>query len=188
VTRRPLTPSQTVGPYLHIGLLWEHAAHVVAQGTTGAIWLRGRLLDGNGEPVCDGLVETWQADPDGRFDHPDDPRGRRRRDDGFRGLGRCPTGPHGEWAVLTLKPGALPARCGGIEAPHVDISVFARGLLDRVVTRLYFADEPDANATDAVLSSLPKHRCDVLLAERTGDGYRLDIRLKGEGETVFFAL
>jgi protocatechuate 3,4-dioxygenase, alpha subunit len=166
VTRRHLTPSQTVGPYLHIGLLWEDAAHVVPQATPGAIWLRGRLLDGNGEPVCDGLVETWQAD----------------------GVGRCPTGPDGEWAVLTLKPGALPAPGGGLEAPHVDISVFARGLLDRVVTRLYFADEPGANTTDAVLSSLPGHRRGVLLAERTGDGYRLDLRLKGAGETVFFVL
>ncbi|MCW2568073.1 MAG: protocatechuate 3,4-dioxygenase, alpha subunit [Mycobacterium sp.] len=178
------TPSQTVGPYLHIALPWDDGAYAVAEGTPGAIWLRGRVTDGNGDPVPDGLVETWQADPEGRFDHPDDPRGAVPGPAGFRGFGRCPTGPDGEYAILTLKPGAA-----GCQAPHVDVSVFARGLLDRVVTRIYFADEAEANAADPVLASLPPGADRAtLIAERTEDGYRLDIRLQGDHETVFFAL
>ncbi|HEV7754300.1 MAG TPA: protocatechuate 3,4-dioxygenase subunit alpha [Mycobacteriales bacterium] len=181
---RQQTPSQTVGPYLHIALPWADGAYAVPAGTPGAIWLRGRLTDGNGDPVPDGLVETWQADPDGRFDHPDDPRGAVPAANGFRGFGRCPTGPDGEYAILTLKPGAVSG-----QAPHVDISVFARGLLDRVVTRLYFADEAEANAADPVLGNLPTDADRAtLVAERTEDGYRLDIRLQGDHETVFFAL
>ena len=184
----PLTPSQTVGPYLAIALLWPDGPQVVPEGTPNAVWLRGRVLDAAGEPVVDALVETWQADPDGRFDHPDDPRGPVHRSDGFRGFGRCPTSPDGTWAVLTLKPGPVPALDGGLLAPHVDVSVFARGLLDRVVTRMYFGDEPARNRTDPVLASLPDERRGTVIAEPTGDGYRLDIRLQGEHETVFFAV
>ena len=183
----PLTPSQTVGPYLAIGLRWEDGPHVVPEGTPGAVWLRGRVYDGEGEPVPDALVETWQGDPDGRFDHPDDPRGAVHRE-GFRGFGRCPTAADGQWAVLTLKPGPVPGLGGRMLAPHVDLSVFARGLLDRVVTRLYFGDEAEANAADPVLAALPAQRRATLVAEPTGDGYRLDIRLRGEHETVFFAV
>ena len=94
----------------------------------------------------------------------------------------------GEYAVLTLKPGRVPDDAGGLQAPHVDLSVFARGLLDRLVTRLYFADEAEANATDPVLSALPEADRRTLVARPTADGYRLDIRLRGEGETVFFAV
>jgi protocatechuate 3,4-dioxygenase alpha subunit len=183
-----LTPSQTVGPYFAIGMTWEDGPFVVPEGTDGAIWIRGQVTDGEGAPVPDGLIETWQADPDGRFDHPDDPRGPVSRPDGFRGFARCATGPAGDWAVLTLKPGRVPAADGRLQAPHVDVSVFARGLLDRVVTRLYFADETAANAADPVLAAVPAHRRGTLVAEPAGDGYRLDIRLQGEGETVFFAL
>jgi protocatechuate 3,4-dioxygenase alpha subunit len=183
-----ISPSQTVGPYLHIGLLWPDGPHAVPPGTPGAVWLRGRLLDAHGDAVPDGLIETWQADPDGRFDHPDDPRGPVPRADGFRGFARCPTGPAGEWAVLTLKPGRVPAGDGTLQAPHVDVSVFARGLLDRLVTRLYFADEAAANAADPVLAAVPAHRRGTLVAEPTGDGYRLDVRLQGPAETVFFAV
>ncbi|HEV3494743.1 MAG TPA: protocatechuate 3,4-dioxygenase subunit alpha, partial [Actinomycetes bacterium] len=101
-----LTPSQTVGPYLHIGLLWPDGPYAAPEGTPGAIWLRGRLLDGHGDPVPDGLIETWQADPDGRFDHPDDPRGRASGDFGaFRGFGRCGTDDEGRWAICTMRPG-----------------------------------------------------------------------------------
>jgi protocatechuate 3,4-dioxygenase alpha subunit len=182
----PLTPSQTVGPYLSIGLRWEDGPYVVAPGTPGAIWLRGHVLDGNGDVVPDALVETWQADPDGRFDHPDDPRG--PSGSGFRGFGRSET-LAGEYAILTVKPGRVPDSAGGLQAPHVDVSVFARGLLDRVVTRLYFADETEANAADAVLTGLPDDATRAsLLAERSADGYRLDIVLQGPDETVFFAV
>jgi protocatechuate 3,4-dioxygenase alpha subunit len=184
----PLTPSQTVGPFLSIGLAWPDGSSVVPAGTPGAIRLHGRLLDGTGDPVADGVVETWQADPDGRFDHPDDPRGRVGRTDGFRGFGRCPTDAEGRWEITTLKPGPVPTTDGGLAAPHVDLSVLARGLLDRVITRLYFADEAEANAADPVLAALPPERRVTLVADRTEDGYRLDLRLQGEHETVFFAL
>jgi protocatechuate 3,4-dioxygenase alpha subunit len=186
--RLPTTPSQTVGPYLHLALQWDDGPDVVPDGTPGAVWLRGRVLDGHGDPVPDGLVETWQADPHGRFAHPDD-----RRDppalQGFRGFGRCPTGADGRWAVRTLKPGRVPDGAGGLQAPHVDVSVFARGLLHRVVTRLYFGDEAAANATDPVLASLPDDAARAtLVAAPSSDGYRLDIVLQGPHETVFFAV
>ena len=188
MSSRPTTPSQTVGPYLGIGLVWDDGPDVVADGTPGAIWLRGLLLDGAGEPVTDALVETWQADPDGRFDHPDDPRGPVARA-GFRGFGRCPTDAAGAWAVRTLKPGPLPDGEGGLQAPHVDVSVFARGLTQRLVTRLYFADEPAANAADPVLTALPDaERRATLVAAPSTDGYRFDIVLQGDHETVFFAV
>jgi protocatechuate 3,4-dioxygenase alpha subunit len=188
MTRRLTTPSSTVGPYLAIGLSWADGPFVVAPGTPGAVWLRGTVFDGNGDVVPDGMVETWQADPEGRFDHPDDPRGAVARP-GFRGFGRAYTVEGGRYAICTLKPGRLPDGEGGLQAPHVDVSVFARGLLDRVVTRIYFADEPEANGEDAVLRSLPDGEArQTLLATPTEDGYTLDIRLQGEGETVFFAV
>lgn len=181
------TPSQTVGPYLALGLRWPDGPYVVPEATPGAFWLRGRVLDGEGAPVVDALVETWQAGPDGRFDHPDDPRGAAEPSlPGFRGFGRSET-VDGEYAVLTVKPGRVPDADGGEQAPHVDVSVFARGLLDRVVTRVYFDDEPEANREDAVLRALPDDRArSSLTACRTADGYRLDIVLQGDDETVFF--
>jgi protocatechuate 3,4-dioxygenase alpha subunit len=184
-----LTPSATVGPYLAIGLTWADGPYAVAEGTEGAVWLRGRVFDGNGDVVPDAMIETWQADPDGGFDHPDAPEGGRRFP-GFRGFARSYTvEPAGEYAVLTLKPGRVPDGTGGLQAPHVDVSVFARGLLDRVVTRIYFGDEAAANAEDAVLRSLPDDRSRAtLIAQPGADGYVLDIHLQGEDETVFFAL
>jgi protocatechuate 3,4-dioxygenase alpha subunit len=180
------TPSQTVGPFFAIGLPWPDGPYVVEDGTAGAIWLRGRVIDGAGDPVPDAIVETWQADPDGRFDHPDDPRGRAA---GFRGFGRCPTGEDGEWGVLTLKPGAVPGPEGSTQAPHVDVSLFARGLLNRVVTRIYFADEPQANAADPVLAAIEDAAVrETLLARPEPGGYRFDIHLQGARETVFFAV
>jgi protocatechuate 3,4-dioxygenase alpha subunit len=182
------TPSATVGPYLAIGLTWEDGPYAVAEGTPGAIWLRGRVFDGNGDLVPDAMIETWQADPEGRFAHPDDPRGAVTVP-GFRGLGRSHTVDGGQYAVLTLKPGRVPDGEGGLQAPHVDVSVFARGLLDRVVTRIYFADEAEANAEDVVLASLPDDASRrTLIAQPTEDGYVLDIHLQGEDETVFFAV
>jgi protocatechuate 3,4-dioxygenase alpha subunit len=165
---------------------WVDGPFVVPQGTPGSIWVRGRLTDGAGEPVTDGMVETWQADAEGRFNHPDDPRGPGEQP-GFRGFGRSLTDETGEYAVLTVKPGRVPAASGdGLQAPHVDVTVFARGLLKHLVTRLYFGDEA-SNAEDPVLALVgDAHRRDTLVAARTDDGYRFDIRLQGEGETVFF--
>jgi protocatechuate 3,4-dioxygenase alpha subunit len=187
VSRLRTTPSATVGPYFSIGLTWDDGAYVVAQETPAAVWLRGRVFDGNGDVVSDAMIETWQADPDGRFDHPDDPRGAQARP-GFRGFGRSAT-VDGEYAICTLKPGRVPDGGGGLQAPHVDVSVFARGILDRVVTRIYFADEGHANAEDAVLRSLPDDDARrTLIATPADDGYRLDIHLQGPRETVFFAV
>jgi protocatechuate 3,4-dioxygenase alpha subunit len=175
------TPSQTVGPYLSIGLPWEDGPHAVRPDTPGAVKIRGTVYDGAGDPVPDALVETWQADPDGRFDHPDDPRGAVAAPDGFRGFGRCPTDAQGRWEVLTLLPGAIPG-----QAPHIDVSVLGRGLLHRVVTRIYFPEHAEAHAGDPVLALVPEDRRATLIAQRVDDGYVFDVRLQGEGETVFF--
>lgn len=169
-----LTPAQTVGPFFSHALPWPDGPHVVAPGTPGAFWLRGVVLDGAGEPVPDALVESWQADPEGHFG-----------ESAFRGFGRCGTDDDGRWAILTVRPGRVPGHDGRSQAPHLDLSVFARGLLDRVVTRVYL---PDAGADDPVLASLDAARRGTLVAEPAGDGYRFDIRLQGEGETVFFSV
>ncbi|MEU4743271.1 protocatechuate 3,4-dioxygenase subunit alpha [Actinosynnema sp. NPDC023658] len=186
------TPSQTVGPFFSFGLVWEDGPFVVPEGTPGAIRVGGTVFDGAGLPVPDAVVETWQADPDGRFDHPDDPRGRVRWEN-FRGFGRSATDPDGRYSVLTVKPGPLPVAGGGREAPHLDVSVFCRGMLVRLVTRIYFPDE-EANDVDPVLTSIddPARRATLVAATdptaTTPPGYRFDIHLQGEHETVFFDL
>jgi protocatechuate 3,4-dioxygenase, alpha subunit len=189
--RIPVTPSQTVGPFLTVGLLWADGQFVVPDGTAGAITIAGRVLDGAGGPVTDALVETWQADADTRFNHPDDPRGAAvSATPGFRGFGRCATDQDGRYRIVTVRPGPLPCPPGGAEAPHLDVSVFARGLLDRVVTRIYFADEAEANAADPVLSAVAPERRETLLARAVpgapANEFRFDIRLRGPRETVFF--
>ncbi len=136
----------------------------------------------------DGLIEVWQADPNGRFDHADDPRGPATYA-GFRGFGRCPTDAEGRFHFHTVKPGPLPAGDGATEAPHLDVSVFARGLLHRVVTRIYFPDEAEANAADPVLATLDADERRRLTAGAENDGtLRFDIRLQGPDETPFFQL
>jgi len=187
-TRLGLTPSQTIGPFLHIALPWEDGEWVVPPDTMGAVRISGNLYDGAGAVVPDGLVETWQADSAGRFVHPDDPRGTAGPSPaGFRGFGRSATDKEGRWSVFTVVPGRLPLPDGSFEAPHLDVSVFARGLLDRVVTRIYFPDEP-ANQRDPVLGSVDPARRDTLIANREAGGMHFDIRLQGEHETVFFDL
>jgi len=182
---RHTTPSQTVGPFFTIGLLWEDGPFVVPEGTDGAIHIGGRVLDGDGEPVPDALIETWQADPQGRFDHPDDPRG---RVDGFRGFGRCTTTDEGRWRIVTRKPGPVPAADGLTQAPHLAVSLFARGLLNRLVTRIYFGDEAPANAGDPVLGLLDEERRATLVARPVAGGYELDLRLQGDRETAFLRI
>jgi protocatechuate 3,4-dioxygenase alpha subunit len=154
----PLTPAQTVGPFFAIELPWADGPEVVP----GGIVIGGRILDGAGAPVPDALVETWQAE----------------------GFGRCATDGDGRWWVRTAKP----ARLDDEQAPHIAVLVFARGLLHRVATRIYFADEPEANATDPVLGSLPDDRAATLLARPGAGGYDFDIHLQGDHETAFFAL
>ena len=187
-----ITPSQTVGPFLAIELPWPDGPCVVPPGTPGAIAITGQVTDGAGVPVPDALVETWQADPDSRFDHPDDPRGAvAPAVAGFRGFGRSATDRDGNYHISTVRPGSLPCQGGGTEAPHLDVSVFARGLLDRVVTRIYFPDQAEANAADAVLAAIsdPLRRATLIAVAdpgRAATEFRFDIRLQGERETVFF--
>ncbi len=161
------TPPQTVGPFFAIGLPWPDGPQVVEPGSEGAVTLRGAIYDGEGAPVPDALVETWQRDPAPPA----------------RGFGRCPTGEDGRWAIVTRKP-----RAAGGEAPHVAVAVFARGLLDRVPTRIYFEDEPEANAADPLLSALAPERRATLIAAAEDGGYRFDIHLQGDHETVFLGL
>jgi protocatechuate 3,4-dioxygenase alpha subunit len=182
------TPSQTVGPYFSIGLLFDAGRYVVPEGTPGAIRIEGVVYDGAGEPITDNLIETWQADADGRFADLRGYSGPSARAD-FRGFGRCGyEAGDGSYEIITVKPGSVPGPGGGMQAPHIDISVVARGLLHRCVTRIYFPDEPDANAADPVLRTVPSGRRETLLAHSTEGGYRFDIRLQGADETVFFAL
>jgi protocatechuate 3,4-dioxygenase alpha subunit len=184
----PSTPSQTVGPYFAIGLPWAEGPYAVAAGTPGSIRITGVVYDGNGDPVPDSLIETWQADPEGRFADLHGHGGGSELE-GFRGFARCGSEDgDGSFEIVTVKPGRVPGPAGVSQAPHIDVSVFARGMLHRCVTRIYFADEQEANATDPVLRSVPAERRDTLLAQPTDDGYRFDIRLQGPGETVFFAV
>ena len=164
------TPSQTVGPYLAIGLPWPDGPDVVPADTPGRIRIFGTVYDGDGAPIPDALIETWQADPHGKFGTD------------FRGFGRCPTDDDGAYEIFTLKPGLL----GDGQARHIDVNVFARGMLNRCVTRIYFADED--NAGDPVLASVPEERRATLIAQPTADGYRFDVHVQGEGETVFFKI
>ncbi len=182
------TPSQTVGPYFAIGLPWMGECDAVDPDTSGRIRIYGTVFDGAGEPVVDHLIETWQADDPGRFADLYAYAGPSQLK-GFRGFARCGAEEvDGTYELFTVKPGRVPGRDGSLQAPHIDVSVFARGLLHRCVTRIYFEDEADANAEDPVLRSVPAARRESLLARLTGDGYRFDIRLQGQGETVFFEL
>jgi protocatechuate 3,4-dioxygenase alpha subunit len=167
------TPSQTVGPFFAIGLPWDGGPLIVPADAPGAITISGTVYDGAGEPIADALIETWQADPSL---------------DICRGFGRAATDDDGAFEIVTLKPGPVPWPEGGEQAPHIDVSVFARGLLHRCVTRIYFADEPDANASDPVLAIVPADRRATLLAQPTAGRYAFDIRLQGENETVFFEI
>ena len=176
-----------MGPYFSIGLPWPEGPHAVGRGTPGAITISGTVYDGAGAPVPDHLIEIWQADPDGRFA---DLHGHGGASElaGFRGFARCGAEDgDGTYEILTVKPGRVPGPGGTLQAPHIDVTVMARGMLDRVVTRIYFADEEGANAEDPVLARVPAERRATLLAPPEDGGYRFDIRLQGPGETVFFA-
>jgi protocatechuate 3,4-dioxygenase alpha subunit len=161
--RLPLTPSQTVGPFFRIGLSTTIGSHIAGEGTTGAVRISGQVFDGAGEPVPDAMIETWQAE----------------------GAGRCATDDEGHFAIVTTKP-ARSGVDGDAGAPHLDVSVFARGLLMRLVTRMYFPDEEEANAVDPVLIAIAPEARSTLVAVREDGGLRFDIHLQGARETVFF--
>jgi protocatechuate 3,4-dioxygenase, alpha subunit len=187
--RLPTTSSQTVGPYLHIGFTWLNTADLVPRGAAGLapIGLAGRVTDGDGAAIFDAVVEVWQANPHGRYAHPEDDRGDVPLTPGFTGFGRIPTDAEGRYALTTLKPGRVPAPGGGLQAPHLNLTVLMRGMLRHVWTRVYFPDEP-CNAEDAVLGLVPAARRSTLIATpgaRAGE-YVFDIVMQGKGETVFF--
>jgi protocatechuate 3,4-dioxygenase alpha subunit len=175
-TREGATPSQTVGPFFRLGVEWMARA---AQSPSGAqVVVIGTVFDGDGRPVPDAMLETWQADGEGQF--------------GEWGFARCLTDADGNYRLSTVKPGRLPAADGTPQAPHIDVSIFARGLLQRLVTRIYFPDEAEANDADPVLSSIdsPSARATLVAVAVDGD-LRFDIRLQGrvqgDEETAFFA-
>ncbi|MGH3137037.1 MAG: protocatechuate 3,4-dioxygenase subunit alpha [Gaiellaceae bacterium] len=182
-----LTPSQTAGPYLSIGLFRDViGSSLVADDDLRAIRIRGRLIDGHGDPVPDGMVEIWQANAAGRYAHPDDAREDVPLEEGFRGFGRSGTADDGWFEFLTVKPGSVPAPDGRPQAPHLVVGVFARGLLKRLVTRLYFPDEEEANAEDPVLSELDEAERVTLIARPEDGGLRFDLHLQGDEQTTFF--
>lgn len=193
------TPSQTAGPYVHIGLapgaagfdIYDHELGRDIAGPNAAgerIHIEGRVLDGTGSPVKDVLLEVWQANATGNYAHPEGGA----VEDGFRGWGRIiPDFDTGEWGFDTVKPGATAGRLGKIQAPHISVWLVARGINIGLHTRIYFNDEDAANASDPVLSLIEwDTRRPTLIATRAlRDGrpvYRFDIRLQGDGETVFF--
>lgn len=190
-----LTPSQTVGPFFAYGLTpngeyqWNDVFtnNLITPDVTGEqIRIEGQVFDGDGAPVPDSMLEIWQADSQGRFADPQDKRALPNA--AFKGFGRCGANPKGEFAFDTIKPGQVPGPDGKLQAPHILMAVFARGMLLQLYTRIYFDDEAERNAADPVLALVPADRRDTLIAKRSGNGkvYRFDIRLQGEGETVFF--
>ena len=188
-TDHGLSPSQTVGPYLSIGLLGDLITpDLIDPSDPRAVRVTGILLDGAGAPVPDGMIEIWQANAAGRYAHPLDDRTELELEDGFLGFGRSGTAPDGRFEFVTVKPGRVPWPQGGLQAPHLEVGVFARGLLKRAVTRVYFPDEAEANAADPVLSHLGEEiRATLVAAAEDGD-LRFDIRLQGPGQTAFFAV
>ena len=189
MTELALTPSQTTGPYLEIGLLGGPiSSRLVDDSDPRAIRLSGVLLDGAGDPVPDGMVEIWQANAAGRYAHPVDDREEIPLEAGFTGFGRSGTDDGGRFEFVTVKPGRVPWVDGRLQAPHVLVGVFARGLLKRVATRMYFPDEGTANAEDPVLLGLEPVERATLVARAEEGGLRFDIVLQGAGQTTFFAV
>jgi protocatechuate 3,4-dioxygenase alpha subunit len=163
----PLTPSQTVGPFFGVGLPFEKGEQLAPPGAAGVMRIEGQVLDGKGEPVPDALLEIWQP---------------------ATGFGRARTDSEGAFSFTTVKPGPVPAPDGGMQAPHSNVTVFARGLLRHLVTRMYFPDETEANGADPVLNLIEPARRETLIAKNCGGVLHFDVRLQGERETVFFAI
>jgi len=182
------TTSQTVGPYLHIGLTWLIREDLLGPGVTGEqVTIQGRVLDGDGKPVNDALVEIWQANAHGKYAHPED-RQAKPLEPGFKGFGRSATDENGAFRFKTIKPGRVPGPGGALQAPHIAVTVFMRGQLKHLVSRIYFPDEP-ANADDPVLKLVPEERRSTLVARKLPGGkgaLEWNVILQGAEETVFF--
>jgi protocatechuate 3,4-dioxygenase alpha subunit len=185
------TASQTVGPFFHLGMTYLERSNLVPEGNAGGrITLRGRVLDGDGHPVPDAMVEIWQADSAGRY--LDDVPLRNSSASRFLGFGRIETDENGRFTFTTIKPGRVPSPDGSLQAPHIVVTLFSRGLLKPLRTRVYFPDEP-GNAEDAVLKLVPQERRPTLLATCSGGAasepekiFEWNIVMQGDGETVFF--
>jgi protocatechuate 3,4-dioxygenase alpha subunit len=183
------TPSQTIGPYFAI-MLPLGGTELVEPQAADVLRIEGQVIDGAGQPVSDAVVELWQANRAGRYAHPADTQ-EKLLEAGFTGFGRCQVDVNGAFRFVTVKPGQVPAGEGDrLQAPHINVTVFARGLLSRLVTRIYFPDEPAANAADPVLVSIddPAARATLIARAEAPGVLRFDIRLQGEGETAFFAI
>ncbi|MEY2446099.1 MAG: protocatechuate 3,4-dioxygenase, alpha subunit [Ilumatobacteraceae bacterium] len=188
------TPSQTVGPYFTMRLSGEGQNVLTSPETVGErIRIEGRVLDGDRRHIEDAMIELWQADSAGRYHHPADDRDDVPMDPAFTGFGRCASDfQTGAFSFLTIKPGPVPHPNGGLQAPHLSLTIQARGMLNPTFTRVYFADEEAANAADPVLQSVPPARRSTLIAHRvdTSDSsvptYCFDIRYQGDDETAFF--
>lgn len=206
------TPWQTVGPFFHYALPWKGAADLVGQAEIGArpelfaadhdtltvagpkgpiageaIEIVGRVLDAAGQPVVDAVLEIWQANAAGRYHSSADPRDELPLDEDFTGFGRASTAEDGSFRFRTIRPGPVPGPGDSLQAPHIALGVLGRGILKRLVTRIYFEGEP-ANAEDTILELVPEARRRTLIARREEGGarYRFDVLLQGEDETVFF--
>jgi len=189
----PAATSQTVGPFFSIGFTWQNVDHLAPAGVSGErVKIVGCVLDGDGQPVPDGIVEIWQANSHGKYAHPEDTQ-EKPFEKGFTGYGRVPTDEEGRFSFTTIKPGPAPGPDGPggektLQAPHIVVSVFMRGLLRRLVTRIYFPDEP-ANTSDFALNKVDPSRRNTLIAKRIDSGsgsLQWDVILQGPNETVFF--
>ena len=192
-----MTPSQTVGPYLHIGFEGTYVSDLTTAAGAALdgerIVIEGCVIDGTGAAVSDGMIEIWQANAYGRYAHPDDTR-ELPLVAGFTGHGRVATDEQGRFRFVTIKPGRVPDASGALQAPHIMVSIFMRGLIKRLATRIYFPEEP-ANAADGVLAQVPEQRRATLIARPASDraGVLLwNVVVQGSadstGETVFFDL
>jgi protocatechuate 3,4-dioxygenase alpha subunit len=179
--------SQTIGPYLRIGLEWMQIEDMAPKGVAGErVSFRGRVIDGNGNPVNDAAVEIWQANSHGRYAHPEDKQDK-PLEKNFRGYGRSLTDDNGAFRFSTIKPGRVAGPGGKLQAPHLSVTIFMRGLLKHLQTRIYFPDDP-ANTEDPILAMVPAERRSTMIARRGADGtLEWNAVLQGKNETVFFA-
>lgn len=184
------TTSQTVGPYFKIGLQWLNRDNLAGDGISGErVTIQGRVLDGDGVPVPDAVVEIWQANAHGKYAHAEDKQDK-PLESGFKGYGRIPANKQGAFRFTTIKPGPVPGPDSKEQAPHLVISVFMRGLLKRLVTRMYFPDDA-RNASDPILNLVEPARRSTLIAKKAAGGpgaLEWNVVLQGADETVFFDL
>lgn len=182
------TTSQTVGPFFKIGFEWLNRDNLIGEGVSGdRVTIQGRIFDGDGVPVPDAIVEIWQANAHGKYNHPEDTQDK-PLEPGFRGYGRIPVSAEGLFRFATIKPGPVPGPHGKEQAPHLVISIFMRGLLKRLVTRMYFPDDA-RNAADPILDLVEPARRSTLIAKKTAGGpgtLEWNVVLQGPEETVFF--